>query len=133
MNKTNIINNLLVSIKNGYSNKNKYAYCKINKFCLDVLWVLYKEGLISDFKIQSDISKIQIKLKYIKTKPLLININLISKPSLTYFSNFSNLKQFYNKYDYFFMSTSTGIISSSLLLKDVKIGGKLLFGLKINS
>ena len=133
MNKSNIINSLLVSIKNGYSNKNKYAYCKINKFCLDILWVLYKEGLISDFKIQSKISKVQIRLKYIKNKPLLTNINLISKPSLNHYSSFYNLKNFYNKYDYFFMSTSTGIISSSLLLKNTHIGGKVLFGLKINS
>jgi ribosomal protein S8 len=133
MNKSNIINSLLVSIKNGYSNKNKYAYCKINKFCLDILWVLYKEGLISDFKIQSKISKVQIRLKYIKNKPLLTNINLISKPSLNHYSSFYNLKNFYNKYDYFFMSTSTGIISSSLLLKNNHIGGKVLFGLKINS
>ena len=133
MNKSNIINSLSVSIKNGYSNKNKYAYCKINKFCLDILWVLYKEGLISDFKIQSKISKVQIRLKYIKNKPLLTNINLISKPSLNHYSSFYNLKNFYNKYDYFFMSTSTGIISSSLLLKNTHIGGKVLFGLKINS
>ena len=133
MNKSNIINSLLVSIKNGYSNKNKYAYCKINKFCLDILWVLYKEGLISDFKIQSKISKVPIRLKYIKNKPLLTNINLISKPSLNHYSSFYNLKNFYNKYDYFFMSTSTGIISSSLLLKNNHIGGKVLFGLKINS
>ena len=30
MNKINIIRDLLVSLKNGYSNKNKYAYCKLN-------------------------------------------------------------------------------------------------------
>lgn len=37
MNKINILSDLLVSIKNGYSNNNKYAYCKLNQFCLTVL------------------------------------------------------------------------------------------------
>lgn len=132
MNKSNIINNLLVSIKNSYSNKNKFAYCKVNKFCLDLLWVLYKEGLIADFKLLSN-TKVQIRLKYIKNKPLLTNLNLISKPSLNQYSNFYNLKNYYNKYDYFFLLTSQGIISSSLLLKNTNLGGKVLFGLKINS
>ena len=70
MNKINITNDLLVSLKNGYSNKNKYIYCKMNKFCLNILWILYKEGLIYDFKVLEEAKKIRVKLKYIKTKPL---------------------------------------------------------------
>ena len=65
MNKINITNDLLVAIKNSYSNKNKYAYCRINNFCLNILWILYKEGLISDFKVVPSLNKVQIKLKYI--------------------------------------------------------------------
>lgn len=133
MNKINITNDLLVSFKNGYSNKNKYIYCKISKFCLNILWVLYKEGLISDFKVLDDSNRVRIKLKYIKTKPLLTDIKLISKPSLRKFINFHDLNKFYKQFDYFFLSTSNGIISSKILLKDVKIGGQVLFGFKINN
>ena len=133
MDKTNITKDLLVALNNGYSNKNKYAYCKINKFVLNILWILYQEGLIKDFKIKSNLNKIEIKLKYIKSKPLLTDIKLISKPKLQLFYNFHNLKTFQTKFDYFFISTSAGIISSKNLLKDIKIGGKILFGLKINS
>lgn len=133
MNKVNIINDLLVSLRNSYSNKNKYAYCRINNFCLDILWILYKEGLISDFKIKSNSNKIEIKLKYIKDKPLLADLKLINKPNLKKFSGFNDLKLFYKKFDYFFISTSMGIISSKVLLKNFKVGGQVLFGLKINS
>ena len=132
MNKTNIINDLIVGLKTGYSNKNKYAYCRINKFVLNILWILYKEGLIADFKVKLNLNKIEIKLKYIKTKPLLIKLESITKPRLQTFVNFNDLKYYYNKFDYFFLSTSTGIISSKILLKNYKIGGKILFGLKIN-
>jgi len=133
MNKINITNQLLVSLKNAYSNKNKYAYCKVNKLCLEILWTLYKEGLIADFKIDTLENKVKIKLKYIKTKPLLSNLQLISKPKLKCFATFNKLHFFNQKFDYFFLSTSSGIVSSKILLKNFKLGGQLLFGLKINS
>jgi len=133
MDKSNIITNLVVSIKNGYSNKNKYAYCKINKFITNTLWVLYKEGLISDFKINEKTNTIKIKLKYIKAKPLLTEIKLISKPQLQKFTNYNGLKQYHKKFDYFFISTSNGIVSSKIFLRNKNIGGKILFGLKLNS
>ena len=105
----------------------------MNKFCLNILWILYKEGLISDFKVLEESNKIRVKLKYIKTKPLLTNIKLISKPSLRKFVNFHDLNKFSKQFDYFFLSTSNGIISSKILLKDIKIGGQVLFGFKINN
>ena len=110
MNKLNVLNNLLVNIKNGYSNKSKYVYCKLNFFCINVLWTLYKEELIYDFHIDKANSKIQIKLKYFKDKPIFSNVNLISKPSLTVFSNFENLRKFYTNYDYFFISNHSFLI-----------------------
>jgi small subunit ribosomal protein S8 len=132
MNKLNVLNNLLVSIKNGYSNKNKYAYCKLNFLCINVLWALYKEELIYDFYVDKLNNKIQIRLKYFKDKPIIKNLNLISKPSLIVFSNFNNLKKFSTNYDYFFISTSNGVISSAFANKNLNVGGIILFGLKLN-
>lgn len=133
MDKSNILSNLIVSIKNSYSNKNKFAYCRINKFIINILWILYKEGLISDFKMDEKTNIIKIRLKYIKTKPLLTEIKLISKPQLQKFEDSNGLKQYHKKFDYFFISTSTGIVSSKIVLKNRKVGGKILFGLKLNS
>ncbi len=132
MNKLNVLSNLLVNIKNAYSNKNKYAYCKLNFFCINVLWALYKEELIADFYIDKVNFKIQIKLKYFKEQPLFTNLNLISKPSLTIFSDFTNLKKFSKNYDFFFISTSNGVISSNFANKNLNVGGIVLFGLKLN-
>ncbi len=132
MNKVNILNDLLANLKNGYSNKNKYAYCKLNSFCINVLWQLYKEELIHDFAIDRTNLKISIKLKYFKNKPLIKNLNLISKPSLQNFSSVNELTKFYRSYDYFFISTSLGILSSRDLKNNLTIGGQVLFGLKLN-
>lgn len=131
MNKINIINDLLVGLRNGYSNKNKFAYCKSNKFCFKLLEEFRKEELIHDFFVIEDKSKICIKLKYFRNKPLISQLELISKPSLTSFSTYEDLNFFYKKYDYFFISTSFGIISSRFLKKNFNIGGKVLFGLKL--
>ena len=132
MNKVNILNDLLVNLKNSYSNKNKYAYCKLNSFCINVLWQLYKEELIHDFAIDRNTAKISIKLKYFKNKPLIKNLNLISKPTLQNFSSVNELTKFYRNYDYFFISTSLGILSSRDLKNNLTIGGQVLFGLKLN-
>merc|ERR1712065_118480 len=80
----------------------------------------YKEGLISDFKVNEKTNTIKIKLKYIKTKPLLTEIKLISKPQLQKFADYNGLKQYHKKFDYFFVSTSNGIVSSKLFLKNKK-------------
>lgn len=133
MHKTNTINDLIVSIKNGYSTNKKFVQCKINKLSLHLLWVLYKEGLISDFKINQITNTIFIKLKYFNNKPLINNIVLLSKPSLQLYLDYKKIQTFYNKYDYFFLSTSSGIISSRNISKTSKLGGQLLFAIKILS
>lgn len=131
MSKINVINDLLVALKTSYSNKNKFAYCKSNKFCFELLEEFRKEELIYDFFFDEKKSKICIKLKYFKEKPLISRLDLISKPSLISFSKFDDLSFFYKKYDYFFISTSYGIMSSRFLKKNFNVGGKVLFGLKL--
>ena len=101
MSKVNIVKDLLVNLRNGYSNKNKFAYCRLSIFCITILFQLYEEKLIHEFFIDSKNNKIKIKLKYFKSKPLITNINLISKPSLVNFSTVEDLNIFYKEYDYF--------------------------------
>ena len=132
MNVTNILIQLLVSLKTAYSNHNVFAYSKYNSFCVEILFLLFKDGLIAGYSIDSKNNKIKIKLKYIKNKPLLTELNLISKPSLKVFSNYSSLQAFNNKYNYFFLSTSHGLLSSRDFSKNPKAGGLLLFGCKLN-
>lgn len=133
MNATNILTNLLVALKTSYINKNKYAYTKYNTLCLNVLFILYQDGLISSYQIDSKTNKVKIKLKYLKNKPLINNFELLSKPSLKMYSTFSNLEQLNKKYDYYFISTSNGILSSRQFATNPPLGGQLLFGFKLNT
>jgi ribosomal protein S8 len=127
MSVVNILANLLVSLKTSYINNNVYAYTKYNLLCVNILFLLYKDGLISNYSIDFSSKKIKIKLKYLKNKPLLTNFVLLSKPSHKIFSSYNDLLYLNTKYDYFFISTSLGLLSSREFIKNPKIGGQLLF------
>lgn len=135
---TNVLINLLTAIKTNYIAKNKYAYCNFNKFCLEVLLVLYQDGLIAGYTIDSTRNKVKIELKYLHNKPLFSEINLISKPSLQLYVPFVELKKVLKRYNYFVVGTSSNILSSKVLLNNKqklgpKIGGQLLFGIKLST
>lgn len=133
MKKTNVTKDLLINIKNGYNRKNTFAYCKLNNFCVEILWVLYKEELINGFAINKENSIIEIKLKYFKNAPLLTDITLISKPSLINYLKYYNLNNYSKKFDYLFLSTAYGVLSSRTITQNkISVGGQLLFGLKLN-
>ena len=53
--------------------------------------------------------------------------------SLKMYSTFSNLEQLNKKYDYYFISTSNGILSSRQFATNPPLGGQLLFGFKLNT
>lgn len=135
--KTNIVTNLLVAFKTNYIAKNKFAYCTYNKFLFEVLLLLYKDGLINGYNIDFNKNKIKIHLKYIKDKPIFQNINLISRPSLPIFVKAAGLTKYEHQYNYFIITTSTGVLSYTMLqnanfVSKEKIGGQLLFGLNLN-
>lgn len=131
MHKTNVLNDVIVSIKNGYLKNSDYTSCRLTKFSLNLLWILYKEGLISDFKINQKTKKIDVKLKYFNNRPLIQKISLLSRPSLQVYSSYKNTQSLLQYFDYFFISTSSGIVSSRNLSKNLQLGGQLLFALKI--
>lgn len=133
MNATNLIVNFLVSLSTNYISNNKYAYTKYNNMILNLLYVLYKDGLISGYQISLPDKKVKVRLKYIKNKPLIINFKLINKPSIKIYSKHSQLFEYNKKFDYFFTSTSTGIMSSRQASINPNVGGQILFGIKLNN
>lgn len=128
---TNVLPQLLVSLKTNYNSNNVFAYCDYNLFLLDILFLLYKDGLISGYSIDYKSNKIKIKLKYLRNKPLILMYKLISKPSFQKYLKYSDLQLLNNNFDYFYTSTSTGLLSSRQFTANPKIGGQVLFALKL--
>jgi ribosomal protein S8 len=128
-----ILTYLFVAIKTGYSNKQKYTYTRYNVFCLELIHIFFKQEFIEGYSIDFVNKKVKIKLKYYNSKPLILNIDLLTFPSLKNYLNCFNLKKAVKKYDYFYVFTTQGFIFSKNIdiLNHIKIGGQLLFGLKI--
>lgn len=128
-----ILTYLFVAIKTGYIAKNTFAYSRYNNTSLKLLNILYVEGLIDGFEIDSNLRRVKIKLKYINNKPLISHLELLSIPSFKNYSSAKDLKNLDKKYDYFCLFTSAGLVSSKneLFQYNITKGGQLLFGLKI--
>lgn len=128
-----ILTYLFVALKTGYISKNTYTYSRYNNTCLKLLQLLYTEGLIDGFEINPSAKRVKIKLKYINNKPLISEFKLLSVPSNKNYLSANLVEIHKNKYDYFCIFTSNGLISSNnpIFEQSVQIGGQLLFGLKI--
>jgi small subunit ribosomal protein S8 len=129
-----ILTYLLVAIKTGYAGKQKYTYSRYNQFCLELLNLLYKQNFIEGYSIDFVNKKVKIKLKYYNNRPLISDLDLLTFPSFKNYLNSVNLKKVVKKYDFFYVFTSKGLISSYNvdLLNEINSGGQVLFGLKIH-
>ena len=134
MTKINVLFDIVNSIKNNYTKNHKFAYCSNSKFALRLLYALYKEGLISGFKVES-MAKIKIKLKYYRNKSLLENIVVLYKPSLKKIASKNEISKQLSNYDILFISTNAGLISSkdfsNLASSNQEVGGIILLGVKL--
>jgi ribosomal protein S8 len=128
-----ILTYLFVAFKTGYIAKNAFVYSRYNNTCLKLLNMLYIEGLIDGFEVDTNLKRVKIKLKYINNKPLISHLELLSIPSFKNYTDAKSLKNLDKKYDYFCLFTSSGLISSKneLFQYNISKGGQLLFGLKI--
>ena len=128
-----ILTYLFVSIKTSSASKQKYAYSRYNTFCLELLHIFFKQQFIEGYTIDFATRKVKIKLKYYNSRSIISNIDLLTFPSLKNYLNCLNLRKVAKKYDYFYVFTTKGFIFSNDVnfFKELKIGGQLLFGLKI--
>lgn len=135
MGAAHILTYLFVSLKTGYISKNSYVYSRYNTVCLKLLNLLFIEGLIDGYEVNSITKRVKIKLKYINNKPLISEFKLVSLPSNKNYSSVEIIENFSKKYNYFCFLSSAGMIlaSNDTLDKYNKTGGQLLFGLKIGT
>jgi len=133
MTAAHILTYLFVALKTGYLSKNTFAYSRYNTTCLKLLNILYLEGLIDGFEIDTKLKRVKIKLKYINNKPLISHLDLLSVPSFINYNDAAGVANLHKKYDYFCIFTSSGLLSSrnELFQYEIKKGGQVLFGFKI--
>lgn len=115
-----LLGDFLVRINNGQRACLTYVDVKYSFLTLQVLVFLYSEGYIVGFSILNSF-KIRVFLKYYRNKPVYY-FRLVSKPSRRMYISYRDLLRF----DNYILSTSKGILSSSLACY-FKVGGEILF------
>lgn len=129
---TNLIK-LLLQLKNASLIKKEVISLKCNISGIELLKLLYKEGFIQSFNIDSTTQlkhekqfNITIFLRYFYNKPIFHNLKIVSTPSYSKYLTFKDLSKIQDKKNVLFLSTNKGFLTG-LDCKKNKIGGTLLF------
>lgn len=112
-------------LKVGYKCRKKIINVKKQFLSISLLLFLYRKGIIEGWYF-NEFNKIEIKLRYIKNKPIFNNLKIISTPGYRRFiSKKKNIKYFKDNVD-IILSTSRGLLT----LKEASnlgIGGEIFF------
>ena len=120
----NYLWNMFASIKNGQLAKRSFIYQTRKKICESFLRILWDEGFILGYKIDSkDSSKIKIFLKYKNGRPAVNSIKLISKPGRRIYYSIKQIWKIDSSKSFMIFSTSRGL-KSIIDCKKLRIGGE---------
>merc|ERR1712110_1084266 len=101
--------NLVSTIKNGQKVKKAFIFQKNKKICEELLNILWDEGFILGYKLFTTTNTLKIYLKYKNTKPVITNIQIISKPSLRVYFSTKTLWKLYSSKNLIILSTTKGL------------------------
>jgi small subunit ribosomal protein S8 len=116
--------NFLIKIKNGSTINKEIITVDYDILSLKILKILYREGLIQSFKIDS--TKIHIFLRYINNRGLFDYFKIISKVSNVVYLKYTDICKLSDKRFLLVLSTNKGLLTG-LECKKYKLGGELLF------
>lgn len=120
----------ILKLKNASAIKKETLDVEYSKVREDMVEFLYNEGFIQSFcfkrskKLNAKV--ISITLRSLFGKPLLENIQLISKPSLMKYMRLMDICDISDRRIVMVFSTDRGFLTNSGC-KQNKVGGKLLF------
>lgn len=121
---------MLTRIRNGQSARLAYVQAPYSHLHEAVLEVLKEEGFIASFskeEIRSNISVLNIKLKYFQNSGVIKTITKISKPGRRVYYSIKDLKEkkFCNGLGIAVISTPKGVISDKNAIHQ-NVGGEVL-------
>lgn len=121
-----LVSDMLVRIKNGYTNKKITVVVAYSSFCVKILKLLTLYGFINGFVIIN--YSIIVKLKYYRNDHIFKNLKLVSKPGCRKYYNVNDLKREFYYRNFVLISNQYGLMShqESILRR---CGGEVLFEL----
>jgi small subunit ribosomal protein S8 len=119
----------IIRIKNAYSARRREVITPFSNVTLAIGKTLVKNGFLSEVKKEENDGRKQIRvvLRYVRRKPVVTKVDIISKPSLrVYVSSLENSTKSSRDAMTSVLSTSQGIMTGKEARKK-GIGGELLF------
>ena len=122
-----IISDMLTKIRNANSAKHELVEISYTKITESITQILKEEGLINDFKINTENNSIILLLKFKgqNRKPVIQKLERISKPGLRIYENKKKISKKVTNFLIFIVSTSKGIMTDQKA-KFLNIGGEIL-------
>lgn len=115
---------MFANIKNGQLTKRSFIYQTRKKICESFLKILWQEGFILGYKIDSnDSNSLKIFLKYKNGRPAINSLKVISKPSRRIYFSSKQIWKIDSSKSFIIFSTSKGL-KTILDCKKLKIGGE---------
>ena len=115
---------MFANIKNGQLIKRSFIYQTRKKTCESFLKILWREGFILGYKIDSiDSNSLKIFLKYKSNRPVINSLKIISKPSRRVYFTSKQIWKIDSSKFFIIFSTSKGL-KTILDCKKLKIGGE---------
>ena len=115
---------MFANLKNGQLAKRNYIYQTRKNICEAFLKLLWNEGFILGYIIDSnDPNKLKIFLKYKNEKPVINSIKLISKPSKRIYWSIDQIWKIDSSKNFIIFSTNKGL-KTIVDCKRLRIGGE---------
>jgi small subunit ribosomal protein S8 len=120
----NYLWNMFANIKNGQMSGRSVILQRRKKICEAFLKILWTEGFILGYQIDDkNTNQLKIFLKYIKSKPAIHSIKLLSKPSRRLYYSTKHIWKINSNKSFIIFSTNKGL-KSILECKKLRIGGE---------
>ena len=116
------VGDFLIRIKNAAIAKHKEVVVVNTKLVHSVAKALERSGYLSD--VTKEAKSLVVKLVFSHKEPLLMDIQLVSKPGLRIYMNVDELRRIKDPYLYI-ISTPIGVLSSSEAIKK-NAGGEVI-------
>lgn len=115
---------MFANLKNGQLAKRSFIYQKRKKICESFLRMLWDEGFILGYKIDSEnTNRLKIFLKYKNERPVINSIKLVSKPGRRIYYSIKQIWKIDSSKSFIIFSTNKGL-QSIIDCKKLKIGGE---------
>jgi small subunit ribosomal protein S8 len=124
---TDPIADMLSRIRNGGSARKRRVDMPVSKLKIEIARILKENHFIHDFKVLDDgrHGVLRLYLKYYQERPVIRNIERVSRPGLRRYSSAAKLPRVRNGLGIAIVSTSQGVLSD----RDARtqnVGGEIL-------